>query len=1657
LLGEASNNVVVVAITNATAEGDQICYRNTSTVTGTPDPLPDFPDGNPVWTNHSPIGSLSSATGPVTTYSPGGLASTTNNDIRIEGVCGTSSASAFITSVAVTGITFAVDGAGVDTPADTLGLGDVGTATALVSPMNRTLLWSDSVILSVDPGKPPVVEFSAAEEAAAVTVSVHPDSGSGLVQLTAVDSQTGCGWYRIITVGCSACSSCNNLGAMSLHVHSVSARFSLGSGYGGGSAGFLHITATEMSPELVSPTLDAIPPSDGGVHSTNCLGHIEGPGSYSTASADYLMAADDKKLLRQIKVPDGLVDIVVSNAFRYDMSFYPKSAVGPKGQGGYYTFTGAPSVTYIIENPDASTNVYNRLRISKVTGSETNVSEYVNTVEGGTNAWKLATGNGLKRETVNEYSAGGYTNTLRTVTDASNNIFSAVLSKSQQFPWGLARVEQVTDPDGAALSTSWSYYTNAADAGRYSRVAMQVNPDGSWEKHDYTPEGYPLSSVSSYLDASTNATAAEARATYYDYSLHAGETPGYRPSTARTVIETTLGVTNSITYRAFTTNGNGEREEITERAASASAAYGDGNNQRSVSIYYADDAAAPNAGRLRSTQTPDGRLTTYTYENGLFETNANPALCSFTAGGTNQYLRTTVTHGTVASPAGIAGKTTREVTIESPLGGQLMSETYAYTTNGYVRINWSVQILDATHRPVTVYNADGTRTDSTWGCCGKESETDTTGLEADYSYDALDRMDITTRQVGTNAIMTTYTYDAAGRRIKTTVSAGGLSQVTSNAYNTAGQLVESTDQQGIATTYAQSANGLTNTTIRACVTNTTVRYADGRTHYTEQNGTRQQTYDYGINSDGTQWTTTYTGPEGTNSPAWQKTTSDFLGRTVKTERPGYGGTTLITYNTYNTKGQLVETHISGFSPQSSPTLYVYNELGEQVRSGQDVDGDGTIDLGEMDRVSDSERYFEQDGSGDWWQVSVAKFYPNDNDATVVTNSIQRQRLTGLGIASDFGILTDETISIDLLGNQTTQQTHIDRENKEVVQLVDSPFSTTNQAQRTKNGLLIEQTSATGLVMTYGYDALGRRIATTDPRTGTSITHYNALGQVDWVEDAATNRTSFTYDPATGQRISTTDALTNTTHQVYSAEGQLIATWGATYPVYYEYDAFDRMSAMYTYRGTNEINSADDLYTLPTDRTTWSYDQATGLLTNKLYSDGKGTAYTYTPDGKLATRAWARGVVTTYSYDTCCGALTNITYSDGTPTITYTYDRLGRQKTVFQSGTGVPPVIHEFAYDPTTLALTHETIIANGVTNVITRTQDTYGRAAGFSLGADYAVAYAYDNTGRFASLQSSVSGLQSNLFTYTYLPDSSLISGYTAGDLAVSRSYEPNRNLITGIENMAGTNLISRFAYENDAIGRRTKRIDNASITNSFDYNIRSEVIEALMGTNTYGYAYDSIGNRLSEVRNLMSEVSTNLYTANALNQYSVISNFSSQVSSLIPQYDADGNMLTYNGWTFTWNGENRLITASNATTVIENIYDYMGRRITKTTKNQAQGTTNQTQFVYDGWAMIREQSATVTNSYVYGIDLSGSMQGAGTIGGILSADLNGATAFYCYDANGNVTDLVATNGNSVAHYEYGPFGQTIASRPVRLPTLIPFQFSNQVPRHRNRASTTTA
>jgi len=182
--------------------------------------------------------------------------------------------------------------------------------------------------------------------------------------------------------------------------------------------------------------------------------------------------------------------------------------------------------------------------------------------------------------------------------------------------------------------------------------------------------------------------------------------------------------------------------------------------------------------------------------------------------------------------------------------------------------------------------------------------------------------------------------------------------------------------------------------------------------------------------------------------------------------------------------------------------------------------------------------------------------------------------------------------------------------------------------------------------------------------------------------------------------------------------------------------------------------------------------------------------------------------------------------------------------------------------------------------------------------------------------------------------------------------------------------------------------------------------------------------------------------------------------------YDLDGNMTSDGRWNYTWDAENRLIkvesrpdTPSSSWRRIEWTYDALGRRIQQVTSiwtNNAWFVVENLKFVSDPMLFGRHivelnaTNNTLVRSYVWGLDLSGTMDGAGGVGGLAWVTLHTASGpvsgihFTCYDGNGNIVALVsAITSDVTARYEYGPFGE-----PIRISgpavTLNPFRFSTK-------------
>ncbi|HLE57959.1 MAG TPA: RHS repeat-associated core domain-containing protein, partial [Rhodothermia bacterium] len=166
--------------------------------------------------------------------------------------------------------------------------------------------------------------------------------------------------------------------------------------------------------------------------------------------------------------------------------------------------------------------------------------------------------------------------------------------------------------------------------------------------------------------------------------------------------------------------------------------------------------------------------------------------------------------------------------------------------------------------------------------------------------------------------------------------------------------------------------------------------------------------------------------------------------------------------------------------------------------------------------------------------------------------------------------------------------------------------------------------------------------------------------------------------------------------------------------------------------------------------------------------------------------------------------------------------------------------------------------------------------------------------------------------------------------------------------------------------------------------------------------------------------------------------------------HDPDGNLTSDGRWSYTWDAENRLVAMETQVGAVvpngplpeservrlEFTYDCQSRRIAKKVFSWTGADwalASHALYLYDGWNVIAEFDAlsglSLARTYVWGLDLSGSGQGAGGVGGLLAVVDSNDTHAPWWDGNGNVTGYSNLESSAEeARYTYGPFGETLAA-----------------------------
>ncbi len=125
--------------------------------------------------------------------------------------------------------------------------------------------------------------------------------------------------------------------------------------------------------------------------------------------------------------------------------------------------------------------------------------------------------------------------------------------------------------------------------------------------------------------------------------------------------------------------------------------------------------------------------------------------------------------------------------------------------------------------------------------------------------------------------------------------------------------------------------------------------------------------------------------------------------------------------------------------------------------------------------------------------------------------------------------------------------------------------------------------------------------------------------------------------------------------------------------------------------------------------------------------------------------------------------------------------------------------------------------------------------------------------------------------------------------------------------------------------------------------------------------------------------------------------------------YDADGNPTSDGRWTYTYDAENRVASMYSTSAAVSagapNVgylfyYDYLGRRICKIDYSISGSTWNyigQYRYVYNGWNLVGQFDASMNKlqTYVWGLDLSQTLQGAGGVGGLLTTYDYASSTYY--------------------------------------------------------------
>ncbi len=559
--------------------------------------------------------------------------------------------------------------------------------------------------------------------------------------------------------------------------------------------------------------------------------------------------------------------------------------------------------------------------------------------------------------------------------------------------------------------------------------------------------------------------------------------------------------------------------------------------------------------------------------------------------------------------------------------------------------------------------------------------------------------------------------------------------------------------------------------------------------------------------------------------------------------------------------------------------------------------------------------------------------------------------------------------------------------------------------------------ANGKQTTFTYNPNSQLLTSiTDPNGNTTTITYTSNGKVQTITDAnSTNPgvTKFTYN--TGNTV-VTDTKRNPITYTYNSQLEVTSskntlgyvnnrTFDTTnYNVQSITDAQNNI-ASYSYNNNNSVTKYTDAtgavtrYAYPqsltssqasnilydplsltntqNNETDLSYDNNGNLLSTTNKTNQQGVQYTYDQYGDVTSQVDANGNVTLNSYDSK-GRLTSITPAGPVGQTTLTYDALSRLSTL-TDGQGQTT---KYSYD------TMDHIL-----------QVTYN----YGANSSYSISYTYDNDGNQLT-QTDNTGTTS----YKYDALNRQIQKTLPGGTSIVSGYDASGNLTSYND---GTGVVS---YGYDQVNQMTSLTEPDGSTTTYGYDKDGNRTNILYPNGTgMLLAYDAIGREISNKGGKITINTSGQPTVSTIytnfNYYYTPSGSSSSQTDLAYEISLDPVMQTQTTMfkqVYSYNSQNEL-------SEVDKYSNADGSKMANWNATY-DGVGNRTELKYSGTTIITKKpvivASTVAFDALFTYNAANELTNASNTGNTDGTTTSGS-ATYSYDGNGNLTNVVSTNG----------------------------------------------